>query len=236
MPVGAAEVSSARLGGRLVVRPLVRKSPTPQQYSFPHAPCHPEKAPSLVETVSRTGSCPREVIVGRGDLRALSWAAAHGGQDGLRVGDPRARRLAPVYAMILRRLQALGYDWTYTFPRLYAVDLPGGPMTTRPPCGGSRVAARARRAARASRDWVSGGHGVREGRSASADRRGLPSSVRVLSPRLAAVGWLAARTLQARPSLNGAGVTGSRRRSGRDGRRSAARASASHAGSWPRCR
>lgn len=26
---------------------------------------------------------------------------------------------------VLRRLQALGNDWTYTFPRLYAVDLRG---------------------------------------------------------------------------------------------------------------
>lgn len=47
------------------------------------------------------------------------------------VGD-RAD-LTPVYVMIFRRLAARGYDWEYSFPRLYLVDLSGFAETDRPP-------------------------------------------------------------------------------------------------------
>jgi hypothetical protein len=39
-------------------------------------------------------------------------------------GSDRAD-LTPVYAMLFRRLARHGFDWTYTFPRLYAFDLGG---------------------------------------------------------------------------------------------------------------
>ena len=37
----------------------------------------------------------------------------------------RRADLEPVYAMIFRRLRAVGGDWAYEFPRLYVVDLGG---------------------------------------------------------------------------------------------------------------
>ncbi len=38
------------------------------------------------------------------------------------IGFSRRVDLAPVYAMIFRRLRSQGFDWVYHFPRLYAVD------------------------------------------------------------------------------------------------------------------
>ena len=35
------------------------------------------------------------------------------------IGIAERADLTPVYGMIFRRLAAHGYDWTYTFPRLY---------------------------------------------------------------------------------------------------------------------
>jgi hypothetical protein len=39
------------------------------------------------------------------------------------IGLARRADLAPVYAMIFRRLQALGADWVYHFPQLYLTEL-----------------------------------------------------------------------------------------------------------------
>ena len=39
------------------------------------------------------------------------------------IGVSRRADLTPVYAMIFRRLARHGFEWEYTFPRLYAFDL-----------------------------------------------------------------------------------------------------------------
>ncbi|MBI4600574.1 MAG: hypothetical protein HY721_01300 [Planctomycetes bacterium] len=53
--------------------------------------------------------------------RRFDYMDFYMGSSGLRW--PERVSLFPVYAMVFRRLKALGFEWKYEFPRIHVVDL-----------------------------------------------------------------------------------------------------------------
>ena len=69
------------------------------------------------------------VMKDRGGVRGFDHMLYYMGT----VRFERDADLTPVYAMIFRRLAALGWDWAYTYPQLYLVEIPRPGADAPPP-------------------------------------------------------------------------------------------------------
>lgn len=91
----------------------------------PPPPPRPDLGGLIDQVLGRTDSSPEEAafmaemrkeMMGDGGYTYLDFYM------GTQMVGDRAD-LRPVYELIFRRLRARGLDWSYTFPRLYAVDI-----------------------------------------------------------------------------------------------------------------
>ena len=113
------DLGSMRAGGGFLAE-VVNKQDGPKPATRPEPPeflmkMMPGDAPQDERTAAFMAEMIKE-MVGDGGYTYLDFYM------GTSMASGRAD-LTPVYAMIFRRMYALGMDWKYHFPRLYAVDL-----------------------------------------------------------------------------------------------------------------
>jgi hypothetical protein len=147
--VAALRIAGSRRTGRAQVETEASPAPTLEEVQREYEPKPVHADAELIELV---GLCLWDVFSDNHDVMTADGRVADigsfrgagafldeyltGNRDGWREGDylrfylgtigiSARADLAPVYAMIFRRMRALGGDWVYHFPELGLVDLGG---------------------------------------------------------------------------------------------------------------